>query len=97
MNGERLMRCGLTSLEKRRKRGHLIEACKIMTGKKAISAHKFFKISMESTTREHRYKMNKKQTWIQRNKFFSARVVNLCKAWIRRLLKWTWCKNSRQS
>src|SRR6218665_2688606 len=36
---ERLMRCGLTNLEKRRKRGDLIEAYKIMTGKEAISAH----------------------------------------------------------
>jgi len=34
---ERLMRCGLTNLEKRRTRGDLIEAYKIMTGKEAIS------------------------------------------------------------
>ena len=40
---ERLMRCGLTNLEKRRTRGDLIEAYKIMTGKEAISAHQFFK------------------------------------------------------
>ena len=39
---ERLMRFGLTNLEKRRTRGDLIEAYKIMTVKKAISAHKFF-------------------------------------------------------
>ena len=30
---ERLIRCGLTTLEKRRSRGDLIEAYKIITGK----------------------------------------------------------------
>jgi len=38
---ERLMRCGLTNLEKRRTRGDL-SLYKIMIGKEAISAHKFF-------------------------------------------------------
>src|SRR6218665_2175815 len=33
---ERLIRCGLTNLEKRRTRGDLIEAYKIMTGNEAI-------------------------------------------------------------
>src|SRR6218665_1957525 len=40
-------RCGLTNLEKRRTRGDLIEAYKIVTRKEAISAHKFFEVSRE--------------------------------------------------
>ena len=56
---ERLMRCELTNLEKRRTRGDLIEAYKIMTGKEAISAQKFFEVSMESKTRGHGYKLYK--------------------------------------
>ena len=50
---ERLMRCGLTNLEQRRTRRDLIEAYKIMTGKEAISPHRFFEVSMESRTRRH--------------------------------------------
>src|SRR6218665_2906319 len=34
---ERLIRCGLTTLEKRRSRGDLIEAYKIITGKESVS------------------------------------------------------------
>ena len=49
------MRCGLTNLEKRRTRGDLIEAYKIMTGKETISAHKFFEVSMENRTRGQGY------------------------------------------
>src|SRR6218665_2514807 len=58
---ERLMRCGLTNLEKRRTRGDLIEAYKIMTGKEAISAHPFLEVSLESRTRRHGYKLYKKE------------------------------------
>jgi len=54
------MRCGLNKLEKRRARGDLIEAHKIMTGKEAISAHKFFEASVESRTRGHGHKLYKK-------------------------------------
>src|SRR6218665_648826 len=73
---ESLMRCGLTHLEKRRTRGDLIDAYKIMTGKEAILAHKFFEVSMENRTRGHGYKLYKTRTGIRRNKFFRARVVN---------------------
>src|SRR6218665_3955356 len=62
---ERLMRCGVTNLEKRITRGDLIEANKIMTEKEAISAHKFFEVSMESKTRGHGYKLYKKRTGIR--------------------------------
>src|SRR6218665_2522488 len=39
---ERLIRCGLTTLEKRRSRGDLIEAYKIITGKESIQWERFF-------------------------------------------------------
>ena len=42
-------------MEKRRTREDLMEAYKIMTGKKAISAHNFFYVSMENRTRGHGY------------------------------------------
>jgi len=45
---ERPTRCGLSSLEKRIKRVDLIEANKILIGKKAISAQTFFEISMKT-------------------------------------------------
>jgi len=57
---ERLMGCGLTTLGKGRTRGDQIEAYKFMTGKEAISAHRFFQISLESRTRGDRYKLFKK-------------------------------------
>src|SRR6218665_2899818 len=63
MYEERLLRCGLTNLEKRRTRGDLIEAYKIMTGKEAMSAHRFFEVSMDSRTRRHGYKLYKKTNW----------------------------------
>src|SRR6218665_2215163 len=73
---ERLMRCGLTNLEKRRTRGDLMEAYEIMTGKEEISENKFLEVSMENRTRGHGYKLYKKRTGIRRNRFFCARVVN---------------------
>src|SRR6218665_2176602 len=42
---ERLIRCGLTTLEKRRSRGDLIEAYKIITGKKLIQWERFFELA----------------------------------------------------
>jgi len=66
-------------LEKRRTKGDLIEAYRIMTEKEAISAHKFFEVRMVSRTRcQHGNKLGlyKKQTGTRRNRFFSVRVVN---------------------
>ena len=65
-------------MEKRRTRGDLIEAYKIMTGKEAISAHKFVEVSIENITGGHDFKLHvcTKEIGTQRNKFFSARTVN---------------------
>src|SRR6218665_2572831 len=42
---ERLIRCGLTTLEKRRSRGDLIETYKIITGKETIQWERFFELA----------------------------------------------------
>ena len=60
---ERLIRCGLTTLEKRRSRGDLglIEAYKIITGKESIQWERFFELAPSKVTRGHRYKLFKKR------------------------------------
>jgi hypothetical protein len=73
---ERLKRCNLTSLETRRIRGDLIETYKIVTGKEALSADRFFEFSNDSRTRGHRYKLKKLSVGGIKQKYFSARVVN---------------------
>src|SRR6218665_2443544 len=75
---ERLIRCGLTTLEKRRSRGDLIEAYKIITGKESIQWERFFELapSMQGNS-GHRYKLFKKRKETLGQKFFSARVVDL--------------------
>ena len=47
---ERLMRCGLTNLDKRRTRGDLVENHTRLLPKEGVWAHKFFEISMKSRT-----------------------------------------------
>src|SRR6218665_2458910 len=74
---ERLIRCGLTTLEKRRSRGDLIEAYKIITGKESIQLERFFELAPSKGTRRHRYKLFKKRKGTLGQKFFSARVVDL--------------------
>src|SRR6218665_3559368 len=76
---ERLIRCGLTTLEKRRSRGDLIEAYmyKIITGKESIQWERFFELAPSKGTRGHRYKLFKKRKGTIGQKFFSARVVDL--------------------
>src|SRR6218665_2299146 len=74
---ERLIRCGLTTLEKRRSRGDLIEAYKIITGKESIQWERFFELAPSKGTRGHRYKLFKKRKGTLGQKFFSARVVDL--------------------
>src|SRR6218665_3067333 len=74
---ERLITCGLTTLEKRRSRGDLIEAYKIITGKESIQLERFFELAPSNGTRGHRYKLFKKRKGTIGQKFFSARVVDL--------------------
>jgi len=74
---ERLKRCGLTTLEKRRSRGDLIEAYKILTGKEAKQWERFFELAPSKVTRGHRYKLFKKRKGTLGQNFFSARVVDL--------------------
>src|SRR6218665_3700790 len=73
---ERLMRCGLTNLEKRRTRGDLIEAYKIMTGRKQFrhisSSKSVWKAEPEDTDTS----FIKNELGFQKNRFFSARVIN---------------------
>jgi len=74
---ERLLRLGLTTLEKRRQRGDLIEAYKIMTGKEQIDSEQFFQISDTGhNLRGHSMKMAVKRCHTDTRKFFfSQRVV----------------------
>ena len=73
---ERLRRCKLTTLEKRRERGDLIETFKIVTGRDRIPAQKLFEFSDNKRTRGHSYKIIKKSSGATMQRFFSARVVN---------------------
>src|SRR6218665_678166 len=77
---ERLIRCGLTTLEKRRTRGDLIEAYKIITGKESMQSESFFELAPSKVTRGHRYKLFKKRKGTLGQKFVSARVVDLWNA-----------------
>jgi len=74
---ERLIRCGLTTLEKRRSRGDLIETYKIITGKGSIQWERFFELAPSKVTWRHRGKLFKKSKGTLGHKFFSARVVDL--------------------
>ena len=77
---ERLIRCGLTTLEKRRSSGDLIEAYKIISGKESIQWERFFELAPSKVTRGHRYKLFKKRKGTLGQKFFSAGVVDLWNA-----------------
>ena len=76
--GERLRICGLTSLEKRRGRGDLIEAYKIITGKEDLIPERFFEWPTDQSqrTRGHKYKLFKKRANTVKKSFFSSRVVD---------------------
>jgi len=45
-----LKRCALTTLEKRRSRGDLIEVYKVITGKESIQWERFFKLAPSKVT-----------------------------------------------
>jgi ribonuclease P/MRP protein subunit RPP40 len=75
---ERLNLLGLTTLERRRVRGDLIETFKIVTGREKISKEDFFQLAdQQHCLRGHTLKMFKQRyrTTIRANSF-SMRVVN---------------------
>lgn len=76
---ERLKRIGLTTLEKRRVRGDLIETYKILTGKENVDSSKFFVLNHGShNLRGHRFKLYKSRSRLNTRKFFySQRVVEV--------------------
>ena len=74
----RLKRLKLTSLEKRRQRGDLIEAYKILTGKERVNPQCFFALDKRAyDTRGHELKLytNRSRLDLRKN-FFSQRVVS---------------------
>ena len=73
---ERLKRLGLTTLQKRRARGNLIEVYRIMTGK--IAREQFFRQAEKNHgLRGHSMKLKKERSRLDiRTFFFSQRVVN---------------------
>ena len=73
---ERLKLCGLTTLEKKRMRGDLIETYKLMTDKVEMPYERFFAIAQYTGTRGHERKLFKKRVGTRKQHFFSARVVD---------------------
>ena len=73
---ERLKYCGLTTLEKRRVRGDLIETYKILTNKVEVPYDNFFALAEYPGTRGHGKKLFKKRAGRYKKNFFSARVVD---------------------
>ena len=73
---ERLEKCGLTSLEKRRCRGDLIETYKLMTNKGAAAPSRFFQMAHRGGLRGHRFKIIRKSEGSIKQRFFSSRVTN---------------------
>jgi ribonuclease P/MRP protein subunit RPP40 len=74
---ERLKVTGLTTLEKRRTRGDLIEVFKAVKGITKIDRSSLFTIANNSRTRGHRFKLVKTRSRLDlRKNFFSQRVAN---------------------
>ena len=74
---ERLMECGLTTLETRRLRGDQIEVFKILNGYENIDRNMFFRLKKDSRTRGHEVKLVKDQCRLDIRKYsFSQRTVN---------------------
>ena len=59
-------------MERRRSRGDLIEAYKIITGKEGLQRERFFELAPYMATRGHRYKLFKKSKGTLGQRFFSA-------------------------
>ena len=75
---ERLQRLGLTTLQRRRERGDLIEVFKIMTGKDKIEKEQFFHLADTAHgLRGHTLKIRKERARLDIRKYsFSQRIVN---------------------
>src|SRR5208282_1822858 len=76
---ERLKRLGLTTLQKRRARGDLIEVYRIVTGRERIAKEQFFgQAENNHGLRGHSMKLKKERSRLDIRKFFfSQRVVKL--------------------
>ena len=73
----RLLQCGLTTLETRRLRGDQIEAFKIVNGYEDVDRNMFFKLKEGSRTRGHKAALVKEQCRLDMRKYsFSQRVIN---------------------
>ena len=70
----RLLQCGLTTLETRRLRGDQIEVFKIVNGYEDVNRSMFFKLK---EGRGHKVALVKEQCWLDIRKYsFSQRVIN---------------------
>ena len=76
---DRLKELGLITLEKRRTRGDLIEAYKILTDKEKINKDSFFELNRSSyELRGHAFKLFvPRSSKAVRQNFFSVRVVGI--------------------
>ena len=75
---DRLSVCNLTTLQKRRVRGDLIEAFKLIRGFENLDYRTFFNLNNSNRTRGHRYKLVKNRSRLDiRKYFFSQRIVDL--------------------
>ena len=78
---ERLLKVGLTTLEKRRVRGDLIQVFKMVHGVDNLSVKNFFEPTNIKYVRGHSFKFAKKRSKLDLRKFsYSQRIVN---AWNR--------------
>ena len=72
----RLLQCGLTTLETRRLRGDQIEVFKIVNGYEYVDRNMFFKLKESSRTRRHKAAFVKEQCRLDMRKYsFSQRVI----------------------
>lgn len=73
---ERLRRLGLTTLERRRVRGDLIETYKLLTGKEGIEYEQFFTLSKTGYgLRGHSLKLEVHRSRLEARTFFSQRII----------------------
>ena len=73
----RLKYTGLTTLSDRRIRGDMIEVFKILKGFSKVKYSNWFKLTGNSRTRDHGFKLVKSRSRFDiRKNFFSQRVVN---------------------